>query len=233
MLFRGLMVTSLSGSMDGVVASHNAGGPYFRNRTTPTDPATARQVNCREAMAACYTWWKDNLSQADREQWHAYAKTTRHTNRIGQQIFLSGWDAFTQMAFLKFQVNEQLGAGTDPGATPPHSHIPFSVAPRAELNDADVIRLIWESDSIWEGDQDNMLVLYVSSIRSGTINFFKGPYQLLAAVIGDSDDPPTSPVDFDLPAPLLAGQRIFYRIRFVGSDKGLSIPYTGMLQWNP
>lgn len=230
MLYRGLLATNFSGAVNGVVASRNRGGAYFRNRIVPIDPATSRQLNCRQAISDVYSWWSSTLSADDRAKWEAYARSLPSPNRIGDAHLLSGWSEFSRQAFLKFQLNEEFGDVKDPGTSPPTKPCPFATAPQAALVSAnDTIRITWSSQLTWENDQDNFIAIFLGVPQKPTINFFKGPYQLMHEISGDPDDPPASGVDFALADAVPDGWKLPVRMRFCGNDFPLSAPYTQLI----
>lgn len=219
MLYKGTLGTMYSGSINGLVAAHNRGGYYFRNRVVPTDPATARQVNCREALQACYTQWASVMTAAERSNWARYAESRRHTNRIGDDRQLSGWPEFSKYAFLPYQAIEQLAASVVVGTAVPLYPQPFTEIPYCTLNADNLsLDLHWNDDQWTAVDDHQGIFVYASTQRPNTRNFFKGPYKLLNVVWGDPDTAPTPPVNIPLGFTVTSGSRVFYRLRFWGAD---------------
>jgi hypothetical protein len=97
MLIRTGFGGQLSGSVGGVVASHNKGGQYLRNRSLPTNPNSAAQTRARDAFAAAAIAWR-SLTVAVREGWEAYAAGTPVVNRLGESITVSGFNMFVRTA---------------------------------------------------------------------------------------------------------------------------------------
>lgn len=95
MLIRTGMGGQLSGSVGGVVASHNKGGQYLRNRSIPVNPNSTRQQAARSAFAAYADLWK-NLTAGQRSAWDSYASQTPITNRLGEQIHISGFNHYVR-----------------------------------------------------------------------------------------------------------------------------------------
>lgn len=90
MLFKPIIGTDLSGKVGGIVASHNAGGAYFRAATIPTNPNTTFQQAVRNAVSQLSSMWQTTLTQAQRNEWEVYAANVKITNRIGEKINVSG-----------------------------------------------------------------------------------------------------------------------------------------------
>ena len=107
-------VADMRGSVNGNVFARNANGAYVRNRTTPINPQTAKQISVRNALASVATYWR-SLTDAQREAWNVAAPSFPYTNRLGQTQVYTG-----QQLFMKF--NQQLlQAGISLGSldTPP------------------------------------------------------------------------------------------------------------------
>jgi hypothetical protein len=241
MLFRGLMVSSLSGSVDGLVASHNRGGPYFRELVVPVNPNTTRQQDVRTAMATAYADWA-GLTADQRQNWQNFADTQLRTNRIGDRRHNSGWDEYTRWAVPRLQANATLGFSFGTGAAyPQFPEAKLSRPPTATLESGNtVFRLHFDNADFWVNDQDNALLLYLCSTRVSpgvrairpikpTINFFRGPYELAAAIAGDPDAPIADHLDYTIAVTLTAGQRMFWRVRLTTDDSGMSQPYEGVV----
>jgi hypothetical protein len=103
----GIAVGAASGSMGGVVASHNRGGQYFRRRATPVNPATAFQGAVRSALAGLSSGWR-GLTEAKRTAWNEAAESTTTIDTLGSSVQLTGQQ-------LYIRANQRL-AIYDPGA---------------------------------------------------------------------------------------------------------------------
>jgi hypothetical protein len=95
MLIRFGLGGQLSGSVAGVVAGHNKGGQYLRNRSIPTNPNSSRQQTVRSAFATAALTW-GNLTSGQRAAWEAYASQTPVLNRLGESITVSGFNMFVR-----------------------------------------------------------------------------------------------------------------------------------------
>lgn len=231
MLFRGLMVTALSGSLDGLVAAHNRGGPYFRNRATPTDPETARQINCRDAMQQLHDWWADELTETERQSWVPYAAAHPDSNRIGAVHTLSPWSMFCKQSFVRAQVIEQLGDSIHMHRLAP-TDAPGLLGPATATLGVDNASLdvSWTNNYNWTGNDEAGILIYASQAIGPTINFFKGPYQLRDMILGDEEDPPVSPVNIPLGFTLAEGQKAFFRLRWTSNTAPTSSNWPGSVQ---
>lgn len=109
-----LLAGAMSGSIGGLTASRNRGGPYFRRRATPTNPNTPHQQAARSALGALVQSWSTVLDSTQRQAWKDYAQNTPRTNVIGQSLVLTG-----QQAFIGSNSSKAMGATL--GLTPPNA----------------------------------------------------------------------------------------------------------------
>jgi len=117
MLIRMGMGGQLSGSVGGVVASHNKGGAYLRNRSVPTNPRTNRQQLARQALGGAAESWK-TLTGAQREQWEGYSSSTPVVNRLGESITLSGFNMYVRAYAFFVSAGEAAQVVSDGPAVP-------------------------------------------------------------------------------------------------------------------
>lgn len=103
----GPTVAAISGSIGGTVYSRNRGGPYIRNRAIPVDPNTSFQINVRAILAARSQAWADR-TPAERAAWENWALQNLVTNALGNQIRLSGHQAYIQLTARLQLVNETI-----------------------------------------------------------------------------------------------------------------------------
>lgn len=87
------LVSEFSGAQGSTVASHNRFGPYFRNRTIPTNPNTAAQITYRTILKTASQAWK-NLSDAQRAAWSAAAAVLPRIDPLGRVYYQTGHQYF-------------------------------------------------------------------------------------------------------------------------------------------
>lgn len=87
----------MRGSVGSLCFSRNKGGPYVRLKGIPTNPNTERQQVTRAQMSSAASAWNNVLDDTQRGQWNEFAETHSTTNRLGQEIFITGlaWFAKT------------------------------------------------------------------------------------------------------------------------------------------
>lgn len=225
MLFKPLLGTQLSGSVGGITASHNRGGAYFRQRATPTNPATPQQVTVRNAIAELGPRWNDVLTQAQRDGWNVYGDNVELTNRIGDAFNPSGKNMFDRSNVTAIQIAEpiqddaptifNLGSFTEP------------VIGLADETGQDV-EINFDNTDAWANETGSHMVVYISRPQNAGIKFFKGPYRFADTIDGDDTTAPTSPAVIAVPFPITSGQQLFVQIRVHRLDGRLSAIWRGM-----
>lgn len=200
MLYKGLLVTMLSGSMDGITASHNRGGSYLRSRVVPVDPMSEQQLLMRAAMSDVSTAWRD-MNASQRSAWNTYAASITTTNRIGDRRTLTGRQAWSQFALPQYQQVEALDHGRAVSVTPPaYPTDDFNESPVVTLPALDTLRIAWLSPTTWEasGSPNDGMIIHIGRAHSQQVNWYRGPYIPYAWIESDEDTPPTSPQDVTL-----------------------------------
>lgn len=231
MLYKGLMVTALSGKLDGLIASHNRGGAYFKQQVIPVDPNTTSQQVLRQAMTDANTAW-NAMSDADRAGWTAYARRHTLVNRLGDRHTISGFAYFSRWAIPRYQgVATFLGGGVVGSSPPPNDDAggleQFGVAWHTGNS---VVRFSW-LDNPFQNEDHDYLMFYIATPRAPTINWFRGPYLITGAVSGDPDTPIPAYYDLTLPSDYrpTTGQKTYWRARLSRQDYDLSAPFDGVL----
>jgi hypothetical protein len=231
MLYRGLLATDLSGKLDGLVASRNRGGAYIREHVTPIDPATARQLIQRTAMENASAAWSA-LTDAQRQLWNTWAMGLRMVNRAGRPYAPTGRHAFFAEYLPRAQVAltpSSLVPGCSPlfalPITPPSQPFrgpTFPPIPRGRTvtDPADSFPFRLSEDDWWMFDEETALLVFTGPDLPPTRYWFRGPYQLRLAMIGNEDG--YDGVDFwaQLPWAPDVGDPLFYRFVLTSSTYG-------------
>lgn len=83
-------VAEIRASVAGTTYSRNRGGAYQRNRVKPLNPRTSFQTQQRDRLTDLSTNWGGLLTQAQRDQWTAFAALYPRTNVFGASVILTG-----------------------------------------------------------------------------------------------------------------------------------------------
>lgn len=224
MKFRPLLGTDLSGSVGGIVASHNRGGAYFRNRAIPVNPNTPFQQAVRGFMATLTSLWNNTLTPAERTAWNTYALNVLIPDSLGEPRNIGGLGQYIRSNVPRLQnglprvdtapIIFNLGESTNP------SFDTFLAA-------TDVFNVNFTVADAWVSEDDAAMLISSSRSQNATINFFKGPYRAVAAILGDVGAPPASPVVTLAAFSIEIGNRTFIQTRVSRADGRLSLPFRG------
>lgn len=217
-------MTQASGSIRGIVASHNRGGAYFRGRTVPTNPNTTKQGIIRGALRTLVSAWTAVLTAVQRAAWKTYADNTPKTDTLGEPLILTGQQMYIRANTSRIQASLPVvvtaPAIFDFGAfTPPTLTL-------GALSGTGTLTVTGTDPWVSEGTANNMLV-YTSPPQNPSVNFYKGPFQFAAKI-------PSIPANatlntFTLPiAAGAVGTRTFFRVTVSRSDGRLSGTFLGI-----
>lgn len=218
MKFKSEIVTQVSGSIGGTTYSHNKGGMYRRARAIPTNPNSSFQQAVRMYLAQAAAAWSGTLTPTQRTTWNNYAAGTPVTDKLGDQILLSGQQMFIRSNV--FRMNAGLAMVTTGPSTPG----------LAAFNGVTIVdgggqlNVTYDNSDPWAAVTDGAMVIQISHVLPAGISYFKGPYRLASIVLGDTATPPTSPeVDTSNGfGQSIVGQRIAVRVMATESDGRLT-----------
>lgn len=219
MLFKGTIVGPASGKLAGIVASHNAGGQYFRQLVIPTDPASVQQQTVRNAVVNLSNRWVNNLTVAQRLAWSVYGQNVTLTNRLGDQINISGIAQYIRSNVSRRQDSNLSRVDSAPTTFDTGD---FNEATGVATEASQQVAVAFTEADDWVGEDDAGMMLYVSRPQNPTVNFFKGPYRFAGTILGDSVTPPTTPTAIAVPFAVVAGQRLHCYVRVTRADGRLS-----------
>lgn len=223
MLFKGTFGTQMSGSIGGLVFSHNAGGTYVRARVTPTNPNSPQQIAVRNAVAFLSNFWNNGLTLLQRSIWDTYALNVSVTNRIGDQVFISGMTQYVRSNVARIQAN-LARADNGPGVFNIGQNTPPSITNFSEGTQLGEINFgNGQLADAWANEVGGFMWVFISPPQNPTINYYRGPYRLVAVVVGDPV-PPVSPILINAPFPFIAGAKIFGRAITGRADGRLATP---------
>jgi hypothetical protein len=219
MLFKSQVYTQASGSIGGVTYSHNRGGLYTRGRSIPVNPNSNEQQTVRAAFGSLAQRWNNIVTQAQRDAWENYAALTPVTNRLGDELILSGQQMYIRCNTVRVQAGV---AEVDAGPTAPGNTALTLITLSPVVTSFDVN---YTNTDPWAITTGGGLNIQTSRGQSPTINYFKGPFRFKEAALGNTATPPTSPVNMSEDAfggAHVIGQRSYVRARAFESDGRIS-----------
>lgn len=214
-------VSKISGKVGGSVFAHNRGGSYVRNFSVPTNPSTVSQQEARLALTSAVEDWQVALTDAQRDAWKTFAGNVPQFNRLGDEITLTGQQAYVASASLRTRV----GLPVVDDAPVVFSEAPFAtdfdIAVSDGSNDIDVS---FDNGDAWANEDGASLLIFAGREQAQSVNFFKGPFRFAGKVDGDGATPPTSPTTLTGPFGYNSGTKVFMRAVVVRADGRQSVP---------
>lgn len=223
MKFLPLLGTDLSGSLAGITASHNKGGPYFRNRSIPINPSSPRQLIARIALAGLVAAWTVDLTPEQRVSWETYASNVPVIDVLGQSRNLSGQQWYIKCNSMRVSSGD-LRVDDAPIIFGRATLQPVSIG-TITTGEAGVatIEINYEDTDEWAIAAGGHLYVQIGQPQNPSVNFFKAPFRFA----GKEDGallPPTSPVTITSPFEIALTQKIFCRVRSTNDDVRCSAP---------
>jgi len=126
----GNMAQNVSGSIGGTTFGRNKGGAYARQKSSPVQPRTERQLEVRANLSVVSQAWR-NLTAALRADWETWALNHPVLDVFGQSLKLSGMSAFCKIAA------DCLNIGLDQPTAPPPDPTEVIPAPISAVATAD------------------------------------------------------------------------------------------------
>jgi hypothetical protein len=185
-LFKSQVLTQASGSVGGVTYTRAKGGLVMRARAVPTDPNTGRQGAARAALTGAVTSWLEDLTTGVRANWNLYAANVPTTNRLGDQIFLSGQNMYVRAQTIKDQLNTRLGLSNTAGLNAPTVFdLGTFTTPTFTADQSGGITVTYTDSDVWYSETNAFMLIFQGKPCNATRNYFRGPWSLIGAIAGD------------------------------------------------
>lgn len=173
-LIKSTVLAQISGSINGMTFSHNRGGAYARNRSIPSNPGTDRQDEVRTALSSLAKAWADALTESQRNLWRVYGAGTTVTNRLGDQITLSGIAAFQRINLFRMSSLDLAPILDPPALHPVREPAPsFQGVTSAGQTPEDPVTA---TIGVPGATENYGISVYYSGPLSPGIRYFRGPY---------------------------------------------------------
>lgn len=174
MQYKSALMTEATGHIDGLVASHNRWGHYFRPRVTPVNPNTTRQNVQRSILANLANLWQD-LTPEQRGLWDEFGAAVPTTNRLGQEVFLTG-----QLSYIKANSNLALIVEALVSDPPAEFNNGQAVTPDPETWSFNIDTDTWSIDVARAAPEsvDGHVLTFRGRAMNPSRKFYAGPYQL-------------------------------------------------------
>ena len=204
----------LSGKLGGVVFSRNKGGAYARSYAIPTVVTSDRALLVKFTLAYVSQSWSA-LSAANRLAWDQYALARPTSNRIGQQILLSG------QAWHNACNSRLVLANESPITAPPV--LPTPAATQVHSPEVDVNGEAASITFLSHPETSNIkAVIYGAVVTSGARNYVRNQYTHIATT--DTDPSGAEDIGTELVAALgtiQEGLTYHFKVQWVDIRTGL------------
>lgn len=209
----GAIVTEARGKINGMVASRNKAGAYFRTKVTPINRGSDAQSLIRSRLADLSQSWR-GLTAAQRDAWNSAVSAFTRTDIFGDLKNPSGFNLYQRL-------NNNLAiVGQAAISTPP---VPsgagaFSSLSLAVVTGTPAVTLTF-SPAI---ATDMSVKVYATAPLSAGVNFAKAEYRLIG-VLTSSDTSPkaiTSLYTAKFGSVGSTGQKIFVKCEQVNESTG-------------
>lgn len=215
-------IIQMSGSMAGNTFARNRSGNYVRARTKPVNPRSPGQSIVRATLAQLTYNWGQVLDDTMRTAWNLYASSVAMKNKLGETIFLSGFNHYIRSnSFLLSRGETVVNAGPTTFELP-EKDATLVIQPEVHEQKA---KITFDDTMEWVDEDEAFLTIREGSPQNPQRNFFGGPYLGWKDKGGDTGDPKTTPEWITNLHVLTAGQKVWYELRIIRADGRLSEPW--------
>ena len=155
------------------------------------------------------------MTDAIRTARDTYAASLNWLNKLGEQITLTGYNAFIQCnAALMNAGGSLVTAGPTALGLPPGDPT-FACAGSEATN---LISVTFDNTMDWADETGAYLAVFMGQPKPASHEFFATPYRFAEAIAGVTGTPPTSPATMTAPFTLIEGQKIWTQARVIMAD---------------
>ena len=212
----GAGVVQISGSIAGDVHARNRFGNYVRPRTKPVNPHSSRQESARATVSFLAEYWHSELSSAQRALWENYASAVSMQNRLGETVFLTGFNHFIRTNCGQLVMGEAVIPAA-PSILSLSEKDPDLVVSEEDIASQTITFTCNVDGWAANGDPKFGILLYQGIPQLASRNFFAGPWRFMDFIDATEGAAGTGTVAAAFPFAL--GQKVFFQAR-VMTDSG-------------
>ena len=210
----GAIVSEGRGSIGGTTFSRNRGGAYSRNRTIPTDPATAAQIAQRARFATISASWA-TLTDAQRNTWQQAVSEYVYTDVFGKAHVYSPFVLFQQCNLNLLLI----GSTMITEAVPPQEKINYE---GLTITATSVVQDIVINTGISQAGPNQATAYYATPMYSPGISYVKNKFRYMNFIPAED---PTQSYGFNgeysaVFGLLVAGFKVSVMIRMINTLSG-------------
>jgi hypothetical protein len=166
--------------------------------------------------------WSAILTAGQRGAWATYAAAIAMKNRLGETVYLTGFNHFVRSNVAFLTTYGQYAAAGPTDLSLPAKDTNFAVSGSVATQ---LITVVYDATQPWATLTLSTFNVYMGQPRKQTQNFFAGPWKYGGAEIGVTGAPPASPFTFAAPFTLVLGQLVTCYARIRMADGRLSEPF--------
>jgi len=216
-------IIQASGSIAGTTHARNRFGNYIRARTKPVNPNSLQQGHVRTSLSFLTMAWASVLTPAERIAWATYANAIAMKNRLGESIYLTGFNHFIR-SNVEYYRHKLLYVKAGPTTLAlPEKDVAFACTGSVA---SQRISVAFTEGAPWAIEVGAQMFVYMGTPRQITRNFFNGPWKCAGAITGVANPGVQSPTDLVAPMTLILGQLVTCYARIWRIDGRISEPFT-------
>jgi len=215
-------IIQMSGSIAGNTFARNRYGNYVRARTKPINPISSAQQLVRTAIGTLTARWGQTLTANQRAAWNLYAASVAMKNKLGEVVYLSGFNHYIRSNSLLARLSLTL---VDDGPVIfelPEKDNTFAVTGTEDPNN---ISAAFDNTMDWAVEDGGLLCMFQGRPQNPQRDFFAGPWRLWTAVQGVDPAGPATPKIAPAVFTISELQRIWVYARIVRADGRVSEPF--------
>lgn len=205
MLVKFILPTQPAGSIGGLTLYKNRSAFAGRARARPIKVHSPAHTAVMNIISVLSMDWEIQLTGGDRAGWGSYGFNTPLTDAYGNPRYICGYAQYMRSNRPRLQF-----ALPRIDLPPLLNGIPVYTLPTYIFEPANLqVYVSFNASNAWVNEDGGAMFLWISGLRSPTLNRPAETYQPLGVILGSSTAPPASPVVINLPAryPRNAGAR--------------------------
>jgi hypothetical protein len=171
----------------------------------------------RGILAQITNAWGATLIAAERTAWGTYAAAIAMKNRLGESIYLTGFNHFVRSNSIRLCSDKTLKTAAPTTLALPETDPTFSITCTTSTQK---IAFSYSEALPWWAEEGAMMVFFMGQPQPATRNFFNGPWKKAGQAVTGIE----SPKEITAPFTIVAGQKIWAYARIARADGRLSEP---------
>jgi hypothetical protein len=219
----GAGIIQISGSIAGDVHARNRFGNYIRPRTKPVNPHSERQESARAIVSYLAEYWHTDLTAVQRNLWNVYAAAVASQNRLGEVIYLTGFNHFIRTNSARLCMGLAIIAAAPTILSLPEKDNTLACSEESISGQTFTFTC---STSGWaaNGDPKFGILLYQGQPKLASRNFFATPWRYMDYI--DATEGAAGTGTYTASFAFALGQKVWFRARVITDSGRLSEQWT-------